>query len=246
MNCSMTWSATFFHIILQSTLYECAVNWVCVLSVKWFMIFVCLEFLLYYNTMMHCQLKFIGHFSWSVEISRKRISWRRRCIMVFKFKRNGKQIKSFWPLFWPIKFTAEHGDWRFWRFSSKSHYFCLAKYAIFHPKYWLNNCFMDIIQCSNRLNSSFAFGSEFICLFPMKSKHLPAKREKSHFNSKRSIRFLLERFVQLKMWWKMSRSRADALCLLINEAPLNRSAALCLSFDQQQLQQNEIFWINSR
>ena len=95
VNCSMTWSATFFHIILQSTLYECAVNWVCVcvLSVKWFMIFVCLEFLLYYNTMMHCQLKFIGHFSWSVEISRKRISWRRRrrrrCIriMVFKFKR---------------------------------------------------------------------------------------------------------------------------------------------------------------
>ena len=63
-----------------------------------------------------------------------------------------------------------------------------------------------------------------------------AKREKSHFNSKRSICFLLERFVQLKMWWKMSRSRADALCLclyvvillLINEAPLNRSAVLCV------------------
>ena len=52
----------------------------------------------FYTTMMHCQLKFIGHFSWSVEISRKRISWRRRCIriMVFKFKRNGKQIKYFW------------------------------------------------------------------------------------------------------------------------------------------------------
>ena len=87
-------------------------------------------------------------------------------------------------------------------------------------------------------NSFVSFSNE------IESKHISsiAKREKSHFNSKRSICFLLERFVQLKMWWKMSRSRADALCLLINEAPLNRSAALCLSFDQQQLQQNEMYF----
>lgn len=80
-------------------------------------------------------------------------------------------------------------------------------------------------------NSFVSFSNE------IESKHISsiAKREKSHFNSKRSICFLLERFVQLKMWWKMSRSRADALCLclyvvillLINEAPLNRSAVLC-------------------
>ena len=80
-----------YHTSVYS-IWMCGELSVCVLSVKWFMIFVCLEFLLYYNTMMHCQLKFIGHFSWSVEISRKRISWRRRrrrCIriMVFKFKR---------------------------------------------------------------------------------------------------------------------------------------------------------------
>ena len=103
-----------------------------------------------------------------------------------------------------------------------------------------------------QMRGARTFGSEFICLFPMKSKHRRYSLwclflgeqawEKPFPTRKRSIRFscfawqraatcccclhLLdsverraERFVQLKMWWKMSRSRVS---LLINEIPLNR------------------------
>ena len=125
------------------------------------------------HTMMHCQLKFIGHFSWSVEISRKRISWRRRrrrCIriMVFKFKRmmenkwdssdfhclqiakkNWIAFHSFLNFkFFNIRFCVYlDANLSTISISAKNNislYFCQSL-PIFNPKNnWSENCFMDI------------------------------------------------------------------------------------------------------